>query len=175
MQIKVYDELGRLVSLANAQAEGIALDWTSGRIRWGTLKATFRRNGVFKEFNMNEELLMPIKRNITEIWGKFFQLEVPVIMDLFSVAATQRLTSFHEDIVKKLGDHDYEQLQASEQLERQLKLHRDKIMQSAAQNRADIEQAQKDASRAFMPAIVNSMTPGYQECAAIKGRIRKLI
>ncbi|TID02590.1 Nuclear GTPase SLIP-GC [Colletotrichum higginsianum] len=167
-QTKLYDGLTRLTSTATTQAGIIANKWQS--INGGTFKAICRRGGVFKHHDFNEQLLEPILNGISATWDKFFQFNIASVLDGFSVAATGRLTAFHEGIVEQLGDHDFGELQASVQLDQQLKLHKERILRLAAQSRADIDQAQKDASRAFSPAVEEVMMPGYQRCAVEKGK-----
>ncbi|OHW92202.1 tat pathway signal sequence [Colletotrichum incanum] len=168
IQTNLYDEMTRLCSIATTQAGAIARKWE--KITGGSLRATCRRGGVFRTHDFNEQLLEPIKSNISVTWEKFFKFGIPSVFDNFSVTATQRLTSFHENIAKQLGDHEYEELKAAVQLDQQLKLHKDRIVRLAAQSRADIDQAQKDANRAFNPAVVEVMTPGYQQCGNEKGK-----
>ncbi|KAK6209770.1 hypothetical protein QIS74_11354 [Colletotrichum tabaci] len=167
-QTKLYDELTRLTSTATTQAGIIANKWQS--LNGGTFKAICRRGGVFRHHDFNEQLLEPILNGISATWDKFFQFNIASVLDGFSVAATGRLTAFHEGIVEQLGDHDFGELQASVQLDQQLKLHKERILRLAAQSRADIDQAQKDASRAFSPAVEEVMMPGYQRCAVEKGK-----
>ncbi|WQF76503.1 Putative P-loop containing nucleoside triphosphate hydrolase, dynamin [Colletotrichum destructivum] len=167
-QTKLYDELTRLTSTATLQAGIIAERWKS--ISWNTFKATCLRGGVFNDNNLNEQLLEPIKSGISITWNNFFQFNVASVLDGFSVAATGKLIMFHEGIVTRLGDHDFRELQASVQLDQQLMLHKERILRLAAQSRADIDQAQKDASRAFSPAVAKVMTPGYQRCTTESGK-----
>ncbi|GKT88761.1 tat pathway signal sequence [Colletotrichum tofieldiae] len=168
IQTNLYDEMTRLSSIATTQAGVIAKSWE--RIPGNSFQATCRRDGVFKTLDLNEQLLEPIKNSISVTWERFFKFGIPGVLDNFSVKAIQRLTSFHDNIAKQLGDHDYEELKAAVQLDQQLKLHKDRIVRFAAQSRADIDQAQKDANRAFNPAVVEVMTPGYQQCAIEKGK-----
>ncbi|TKW51439.1 Nuclear GTPase SLIP-GC [Colletotrichum tanaceti] len=167
-QTKLYDELTRLTSAATSQAGIIAERWRS--ISWNTFKATCLRGGVFKDNDLNEQLLEPIKSGISATWSNFFQFNVASVLDGFSVAATEKLIAFHEGIVARLGDHDFSELQASVQLDQQLMLHKERILRLAAQSRADIDQAQKDASRAFNPAVARAMKPGYQRCTVESGK-----
>ncbi|KAK1995639.1 hypothetical protein LX36DRAFT_713020 [Colletotrichum falcatum] len=130
IQTSLYAEMARLNIIATAQADVVAKKW--GTMNGGTFKATCRRGGVFKDHDFNEELLKPIMSGISETWENFFQFSIPGVLDNFSLNAIQRLTSFHDNIVKQLGSHEYEELQAAGQLDQQLKIHKDRLMRLAA-------------------------------------------
>ncbi|KAK1977590.1 hypothetical protein LZ30DRAFT_784770 [Colletotrichum cereale] len=167
-QTSLYAELTRLSSIATVRADTVAKSWQG--MNYNSFKATCRRDGVFKSWDFNEELLDSIMGGISMAWANLFQFGIPGVIDNFSVMATQRLTSFHENIVSQLGSHGYEELQAAAQLDQQLKIHKDRIMRIAAQCRVDIDQAQKDANRLPNPVVKNTMTPAYSQCALESGR-----
>ncbi|GKT47805.1 nuclear GTPase SLIP-GC [Colletotrichum spaethianum] len=168
IQASLYDEMNSLSRIAASQAAATTKRWE--KINANTLKATCCRGGVFRDHDFNEQLLDPLKSGISVTWENFFQFNISVVLDNFSVTAIQRLNSFHETIAKQLGDHQYEEVQASAQLDQQLKLHRDRVMRLTAQSRGDMGQAQKDANRAFDPAVVKVMAPVYQQCANENGK-----
>ncbi|KAK1967062.1 hypothetical protein LY78DRAFT_709329 [Colletotrichum sublineola] len=167
-QTSLYAEMARLSSIATAQADGVAKNWQT--MNYGTFKAACRRGGVWRDSDFSEELLQPIKDGIAITWENFFQFSIPSLLDNFSATAIQRLTAFHDNIVKRLGSHEYEELQAAAQLDQQLNIHKDRIMRLATQSRVDIDQAQKDASRLLNPAVEDVMTPGYHLCLTINGQ-----
>ncbi|EXF84427.1 hypothetical protein CFIO01_02742 [Colletotrichum fioriniae PJ7] len=165
----LYEEMKRLSSAATRAAVPTAIGW--GNMNFFTLKATFRRNGIWKSNNFNEDLLRPITDNLTETWANFFQFSIPGVLDSFSVSATHRLGAFHEDVMKQLGiqDYDHDDSPTIVQLNRQLDLHKSKIVRLAAQSRMGVDDAQKDANRALTTPVAEAMTPGYEECAQMRG------
>ncbi|EFQ26947.1 hypothetical protein CGRA01v4_07943 [Colletotrichum graminicola] len=166
-QTDLYAEMTRLSSIATVRADIIAKKWQS--INYNSFRATCRRRGVFDDRDLNEELLQPIKGRISVTWNNFFQFSIPHVLDNFAIKAVQRLASFHDNIVKQLGSHEYEELQAAAQLDQQLKIHKDRIMRLTAQGRVNIDQAQKDANRLLNPAVEDAMAPGYLKCASESG------
>ncbi|KAK2047267.1 hypothetical protein LZ31DRAFT_611073 [Colletotrichum somersetense] len=167
-QTIVFSEMARLSNVAIARADIVVREWEN--IHGPSFKAACCRGGVWKKWDFNEQLLEPIKSGISATWEQFFTHDIPGVLNKFSVTAVQQLTSFHDDIVKKLGSHEYEELQAAGQLEQQLKIHKQRIMRLATQSRVNIDQAQKDANRLLNPAMGDAMTPGYKQCAEIKGK-----
>lgn len=165
----LYEEMKRLSSAASRAAVPTAIGW--GNMNFSTLKATFRRSGIWKSNNFNEDLLRPITDNLTETWANFFQSSIPGVLDSFSVSATHRLGAFHEDVMKQLGiqDYDHDDSPTIVQLNRQLDLHKSKIVRLAAQSRMGVDDAQKDANRALTTPVAEAMTPGYEECAQMRG------
>ncbi|KAK2030789.1 hypothetical protein LX32DRAFT_716264 [Colletotrichum zoysiae] len=168
IQATLYVEMTRLSSIATAQADAVAKGWQ--RLNGSSFQATCRRDGVFRDWDFNEELLQPIKGGIAATWDDFFQFSIPHVLDNFSVTAVQRLTSFHDSIVNQLGSDEYEELQSAAQLDQQLKIHRDRIVRLVSQSRVDIDQAQKDANRLLNPAVEDAMGHGYLHCACENGK-----
>ncbi|KAK1718059.1 uncharacterized protein BDZ83DRAFT_678810 [Colletotrichum acutatum] len=166
----LYEEMKRLSSAANRAAVPTAIGW--GNMNFSTLKATFRRRGMWKSNNFNEDLLRPIADNLTETWANFFQFSIPGVLDNFSVSVTHRLGAFHEDVMKQLGiqDYDHDESPAIIQLNRQLDLHKAKVVRLAAQSRMGVDDAQKDANRALTTPIAEAMAPGYTECSQMHGK-----
>ncbi|OHE94169.1 hypothetical protein CORC01_10507 [Colletotrichum orchidophilum] len=165
----LYAQMTRLSSNASRAAVPTALRWC--HMNHSTLRATFIRQGTWKLHNFNEDLVKPIKENIAQTWANFFQFSIPSVLDNFSVSTTQRLSTFHEQVIKQLGvhDNDHDESPTIMQLNQQLKLHKEKLVRIAAQSRNGVDEAQKDASRALTPPIAEEMAPGYEECGQIHG------
>ncbi|KAK1516838.1 uncharacterized protein CCOS01_12387 [Colletotrichum costaricense] len=166
----LYEEMKRLSSAASRAAVPTAIGW--GNMNFSTLKATFRRGGIWKMNNFNEDLLRPITDNLTETWANFFRFTIPGVLDNFSVSATHRLGVFHEDVMKQLGiqDYDHDESPAIVQLSRQLDLHKSKVVRLAAQSRMGVDEAQKDANRALTTPVAEAMALGYEECSQMRGK-----
>ncbi|KAK1676846.1 Dynamin family-domain-containing protein [Colletotrichum godetiae] len=166
----LYEEMKHLSSAASRAAVPTAISW--GNMNFFTLKATFRRRGTWRSNNFNEDLLRPITDNLTETWANFFQFSIPGVLDNFSVSATRRLGAFHEDVMKQLGIHDFDHDETPTivQLNRQLELHKLKVVRLAAHSRMGVDDAQKDANRALTTIIAEVMAPGYEECGLMRGK-----
>lgn len=171
----LYEEMKRLSSAASRAAVPTAIGW--GNMNFSTLKATFRRGGIWRTNNFNEDLLRPITDNLTETWANFFQFSIPGVLDNFSVSATHRLGEFHEDVMKQLGiqDYDHDESPAIVQLNRQLELHKSKVVRLAAQSRMGVDEAQKDANRALTTPIAEAMALGYEECSQMHGECDSVV
>ncbi|KAK1633473.1 hypothetical protein BDP81DRAFT_463227 [Colletotrichum phormii] len=135
------------------------------------LSTVASRAAVPTAHNSNEDLLKPIKENLTETWESFFQFSLPGILDNFTVSPTNLLSTFHDDVMKQLGiqDCDHDELSTIVQLNRQLDLHRQKIVRLTAQCRMGVDDAQKDASRVLTTPVAEEMAPGYEECGMMRG------
>lgn len=135
-------------------------------------KATVRRNGVFSgvtgKRDFNAELLDPISRNLVSGWERTFQRRVPAILDEFTKKTKCLLKHVH-------------QVAHTRAMQRQMRTStlRTLLNQTLAQIRTleflrnglhgTVTQIQKEANRAFMPVILDSMMDAYCTCSAEKG------
>lgn len=170
----LYRTMDRLRSLASSKAISTAGMWAApvsqGGLPCGTLRACFNRNGVWKGRNFNEEISEPFMSWILIAWDNLFRAEIPSVIDQFAVDVALELKSFHSSVVSKLGRDDLEDVPVIETLNQQLRLYGEELTRLTSLMRQDMDDAQREASRAFTPVIARWMTPGYQECLGIRGK-----
>ncbi|KAF6811539.1 hypothetical protein CSOJ01_05672 [Colletotrichum sojae] len=169
----LYLKMDRLRGVALSHAVTTARTWAApalaGGLPYGTLRATFRRNGVWGKRDFNEEISDAFKMGISGPWESFFRDQVPKIVDKFGLKTAFKLTSFHDSIVCKLGLVDLEEIPAFKKLKDQLDLYRDELVRLAVASRGEIDAAKKSANRALTPVVVKHMTGVYAACLQIKG------
>ncbi|TDZ28938.1 Nuclear GTPase SLIP-GC [Colletotrichum spinosum] len=169
-----YNRMNNLLSHADSEADEIAGAWwipkANGGIPHGTLKATFLRNGVWKGRDFNEELLKAYTSHIVNDWNVFFNVQLPARYDNLSKAVTEKILKNHEEITKGLGGGNAEATGVAGKLLQQAKQHTDTVNSLIARAKDIVQKAQKVANRAPLRTVARKMRPGYQECAAEKGK-----
>lgn len=160
---------GVALSLAVTTARTWAAPSFAGGLPYGTLRATFRRDGVWGKQDFNEEISDAFKMGISSPWESFFRDQVPEIVDKFGLKTAFKLKSFHNDIVCKLGLVGLEENPAFKKLKDQLDLYRDELVRLAIASRGEMDAAKKDANRALTPVVAEHMAGAYAACLQITG------
>ncbi|KAF6818243.1 hypothetical protein CMUS01_11952 [Colletotrichum musicola] len=173
MMLMKLEEMDRLRGVALSHAVTTARTWAApalaGGLPYGTLRGTFRRDGVWGKRDFNEEISDAFKMGISGPWESFFRDQVPEIVDKFGLKTADKLTLFHDNIVCKLGLVGLEEIPAFKKLKDQLDLYRDELVRLAVASRGEIDTAKKNANRPFTPVVAEHMAGVYAACLQIKG------
>ncbi|TDZ41283.1 Nuclear GTPase SLIP-GC [Colletotrichum trifolii] len=168
-----YNRMSTLLSHAESGAEEVAEGWcvsrTHGGLAHSTLKATFGRNGVWRDRDFNEDLLEAYSPHIVNDWNAFFNVQIPARYDSLSKTVTEKILKYHEDITKGLGDGNAEASGVAAKLLRQARQHTNTVNSLVARAKDLIRKAQQVANRAPVRHVTRVMRPGYQACGAEKG------
>lgn len=135
---------------------------------WSTYRALCVRDGVHtfqkQVHNWNEALAAPMMKQVIPGWERMFFRRMPTILNSFAQSAFSTLADRH-----RLIDHEAHQLAIDKRglrlLQSQIAGY-DSVLKSHAKSvRQEIDSAQKDISRQFVPSIQTALRPAYAACA----------
>ncbi|KAJ3579022.1 hypothetical protein NPX13_g1542 [Xylaria arbuscula] len=173
----LFNRFNAAALYAYRSAPGIARGWPTptwdGRcLNWSAYRATLRRNGVYSGSggprDFNEDLASPMLQNLGNHWEITFAKKIPDLL----VSHTQ-VCKQHQEYIHSLIEAG---LQSKAAFDGVVNMLRDQNEQRviALSNKIDtfnseVSKLQKEANRAFTPAIQENLKPKYQENAADRG------
>lgn len=113
--------------------------------------------------NLNEELALPLKQVLANMWERAFSNRIPDALALFPVASRDFIDSFHQSVKGRILPKDHGILQRS----LQQNVNYDDIFEEFKNS---MYTAQQEANRAFTPTIRAHMEEAYEACRARKGK-----
>lgn len=178
----IFEKFDQYIPRAADDAVPTATQWGApramGGLLWATYKATCRRNGVFSGStgprDFNEELFAPISKHLASGWERAFQRRLPSCLDDFVREVRTHLTAFHRDATEGAGERG-SHYNSLNMLVQQLQAHSQRISDIRDVMVALAQNLQRDANRAFTPAIQEEMTPAYEDCFAERGMTRQQV
>ncbi|KAF9873092.1 hypothetical protein CkaCkLH20_09602 [Colletotrichum karsti] len=170
----LFNRMDTFATAANLKAAETAKKWCAapkkGGIYHSTLKATFARNGTWRDLNFNEQLLEEFQSQIHDPWVETFQMDIPKHFDEFLFAVQPMLEQFHQSVLSQLGGGEDDEPQATTQLREQIILHQQSLRRLIVECKNDFNKAQKQANREPQRIVLTRMTPGYEECNSQSGK-----
>ncbi|KLO16323.1 hypothetical protein SCHPADRAFT_823334 [Schizopora paradoxa] len=139
------------------------VDDFAGSTHWCTYRATLRRNGAWRR-NLNEELAMPMMKNIASSWAKVFESDL--------------LTSFEKGVVRAVKSLLEEFLDSCnvglrERAKNQSELCIEEVKVSLKKTvgvvSEQLQASQKDVSRGLAPHVQDQLFDGYATAMLEKG------
>jgi hypothetical protein len=125
---------------------------------WNTYRATLRRDGCWRQRDLNEELVNPLTRNIAVSWSRVFESDLFTDFDLAVMSSVIKLLEkFEESVPAALKDRASIQVEACKK-EARIAVHKTIEVVSEAMN-----EEQKEISRCLAPHIQNRLKDGYRK------------
>ncbi|ETS86827.1 hypothetical protein PFICI_00655 [Pestalotiopsis fici W106-1] len=153
-------------------ASGWGAHRSMGGLFWSTYKATVRRQGVYSGASgprdFNQELFDPISKDLATGWERAFQRRVPLILDQFASSAKAQLSKFHQSAVER-AQQRHTNVAGVMMLSQQILNHIRTLGELPATLKATITDLQREASRQFVPVIMEAMAYAYHVCSEERG------
>jgi hypothetical protein len=142
-----------------------------GGYLWGTYKALCRHDGGpftngLGTHDFNAFLTAPLLRHIATSWEMTFTRRIPAILTSHVKSARELILTFHNSVSAQAGPARVAHLHL---LAGQLTNHGDFLSSTASEIIEQINAAQKEVNREFVPGVQNAMRPAYELCSAEAG------
>ncbi|KAF8310176.1 hypothetical protein DL93DRAFT_2230442 [Clavulina sp. PMI_390] len=134
-------------------------------LRWNTLRAIIRRDGIFKAIDLNEELAMLMIKHTASCWGEVFESD---FLDTFQNAASAAVDGVLQEVQSKCPAG----LKESTGKQAELTINQTSVAMGKVSGvvHAVLQAKRKDISRSITPSIQESMMEGYSLALAETGR-----
>ncbi|KAF2995752.1 hypothetical protein E8E14_003295 [Neopestalotiopsis sp. 37M] len=153
-------------------ASGWGAHRTMGGLYWATYKATVRRQGVYSGASgprdFNQELFEPISKDLATGWERAFQRRIPLILDQFASSTKAQLSKFHQSAVER-AQQRHTNVAGVMMLSQQILSHIRTLGELPGTLKATITDLQREASRQFVPVIMEAMAYAYHVCTEERG------
>ncbi|KAI0527772.1 hypothetical protein F5B22DRAFT_3364 [Xylaria bambusicola] len=162
---------------AHKRSRKIARSWPSQKrgdkgLSCATYKATVRRNGVFSgksgPRNFNEDLAAPLLQHLGNQWDITFTKKIPEAL-VAHTKACQRLQDEYHDLIKSRIQKNPAFHGVANMLKDQDKKRVIGLANKINSFTSDITTIQREANRAFTPAIQQKLKSKYKELCEDKG------
>ncbi|PYI07210.1 hypothetical protein BO78DRAFT_417847 [Aspergillus sclerotiicarbonarius CBS 121057] len=168
----VINSLDRAAHWANLQYPQTVSRWNApvkeGGLHWQTYRATCRRNGVFRDKNMNKELAEPMLDKIVVGWQRAFEILIPPRFQELGKSMDKYLHLFHKDAIDPQKEIVADE--AKMMLDGTVRAYQESIRQMLEQPQSYLKSQQKENSRMISDVIAINLYRVYQECAAQTGQ-----
>ncbi|KAH6648251.1 hypothetical protein BKA67DRAFT_522596 [Truncatella angustata] len=172
----IFESFNATIPRAVHDAINTASGWgahrSMGGMYWATYKATVRRNGVYSGASgprdFNQELFDPISRDLATGWERAFQRRLPIILEQFAANSKALLSKFHQAAVER-AQQRHTNVHGVMMLSQQILAHIRTLSELPATLKATITDLQREASREFVPVIMEAMRYAYYTCTEERG------
>ncbi|RAH73534.1 uncharacterized protein BO66DRAFT_225294 [Aspergillus aculeatinus CBS 121060] len=169
---KITKLLGHASRFGNEKFPEKVASWNAscheGGLRFNTYQANCRRQGVFRELNMNNEIALPMINKIKPGWRKAFLELVPDAYQQLGEESREAFGCFHFEAIQSVK---WELPQAiSKQLQDRLVALHESVREQVQHLHDWTRQEQRKASSQFSESIATGLEETYDACAQLKGR-----
>ncbi|PVH98719.1 hypothetical protein DM02DRAFT_719195 [Periconia macrospinosa] len=176
LRSQIFDQYPKLIDEAIRVAPEIAHKWGykhEGGLLYMTYKAVCRRAGVYHSpaaghRDFNGELTDPIIKPLASGWERAFQNRLPKALTEYTNASCIVLHKFHETI-ETHAHQNGTNLATLSLLQGSINSHAQMLQDNINQYLDHVTQAQREASREFVPTITMFMEHAYDLCTAEAG------
>lgn len=174
---QIFERMRELIHDAVQSAPTTAESWgrhrMQGGLYWSTYKAIVRRGGEYQSpsaghRDFNAELLDPIIKKLATGWERAFQQRLPRSFEAYTKNAANLLHAFHA-CVEEHARQSGLGLAIMGMLKGSITTYEQMFQDLNAQLKARTTEAQRDASRQFVPTLANCMMYVYDICANESG------
>jgi len=137
-----------------------AEDAEQGGVRWNTYKALCRRNGDFKDYELNAQLTQPIISRLSSNWERCFGRGWTAIINELVLRCTSFVDVFHAHF-KKHAEELHIPLDIMTLLDNQQSNFHASLKSIATTATAQLTIRQRAVNREFTPVIAAAMNPVY--------------
>ncbi|PYH82208.1 hypothetical protein BO82DRAFT_432039 [Aspergillus uvarum CBS 121591] len=168
---KITKLLGHASRFGNGQYPDKVASWNAscrqGGLRFNTYQANCRRQGVFRELNMNHEIALPMITKTKPGWRNAFLELLPDAYQQLGEELREAFGGFHSEAIQSVK---WELPQAiSKQLQDRLVAFHESMREQVQHLHDWTKQEQRKASSQFSESIATGLQETYEACAQLKG------
>ncbi|KAI0723406.1 hypothetical protein C8Q76DRAFT_855661 [Earliella scabrosa] len=158
-------EFHEAAKLAASSALTISDAFAAGRMRWNTYRAVLRRNGAFKNMDLNADLSTPFTRRLIGSWSQTYTSAHLVSIDGTMLAIATDLLS---ELTGSVPDRH--RARATALVEDALCAARVELGAMAGVAQETLDEHQQRLSRSIAVFVETELTEGYQQAVTVRGR-----